>query len=103
MYAIVEICGKQYRVAEGATITVDRMASKAVGDEITLDKVLMIGGSSVKIGSPLVDGAKATATVVDHVRGEKVRVFKKWRRNDSRKMRGFRHDYTTLKISAVSA
>ncbi len=102
MYAIVEISGKQYRVAEGNKIIVDRMSAE-VGSEVTLDRVLMLGGDSVKVGSPLVAGAKANATVVDHHRGEKVRVFKKWRRNDSRKMRGFRHDYTTLKINALSA
>lgn len=100
MYAIVEINGKQYRVAEGNKIVVDRMTAE-VGSEITLDKVLMLGGDSVKIGSPFVAGANASAKVVDHHRGEKVRVFKKWRRNDSRKMRGFRHDYTTLEISAL--
>ncbi len=102
MYAIVEILGKQYRVAQGSKIVVDRMSAE-VGSTITLDKVLMIGGDTVKVGAPLVENASASATVVDHHRGEKIRVFKKWRRNDSRKMRGFRHDYTTLEINAVSA
>ncbi len=100
MYAIVEISGKQYRVAEGNKIVVDRMTAE-VGAVITLDKVLMLGGDTVKVGAPFVAGAVANATVVDHHRGEKVRVFKKWRRNDSRKMRGFRHDYTTLQITSV--
>ncbi len=100
MYAIVEICGKQHRVAEGNKIVVDRLPNE-VGSSITLDKILMIGGDAVKLGAPYVEGAEATAVVVDHHRGEKVRVFKKWRRNDSRKMRGFRHDYTTLEIKAV--
>ncbi len=101
MYAIIEICGKQYRISEGSKIVVDRMNAD-VGSEITLDKVLMLGGESVKLGTPFVSGAKANATVVDHHRGEKVRVFKKWRRNDSRKMRGFRHDYTTLEIKSLA-
>ncbi len=100
MYAIVEILGKQYRVTEGSKVIVDRMDVE-VGGKVSLDKVLMLGGDSVKVGAPYVAGAEASATVVDHHRGEKVRVFKKWRRNDSRKMRGFRHDYTTLEINAV--
>ncbi len=103
MYAVVEILGKQYRVAVGNTIIVDRMSNVEVGSEIVLDRVLMLGGDSVQVGTPLIAGAQAKATVVDHHRGEKVRVFKKWRRNDSRKMRGFRHDHTTLKIEAITA
>lgn len=102
MYAIIETGGKQFRVEEGMNIRVAKMSDE-VGAEVSLDKVLMLGGGDVKIGSPLVSGAKVTATVVEHGRGEKVLVFKKWRRNDSRKLQGHRQDYTALKITAIQA
>ena len=102
MYAIVETGGKQYRVEEGCKIMVERMAVEA-GAEVTLDKVLMLGGGEVKIGAPTVENASVTAEVVDQIRGPKVLVFKRWRRNDSRKLRVHRQDYTTLKIKSINA
>lgn len=103
MYAIVETSGKQFRVEEGSKLIVDRMNHVQVGDQITLDRVLMLGGGSFVAGSPVVEGAKVSATVLEHGRGEKVLVFKKRRRQDSRKMRGHRQDYTSLKITAITA
>ena len=102
MYAIIETGGKQFRVEEGATIKVAKMGAE-VGSEVALDKVLMLGGESVKVGAPYLDGAKVTATVAEHGRGEKILVFKKWRRNDSRKLQGHRQDYTALKVTAIQA
>ncbi len=102
MYAIIETGGKQFRVEEGASIKVAKLDAEA-GSEITLDKVLMIGGGDVKIGAPYVENAAVRATVVEHGRGEKIKVFKHWRRNDSRKTQGHRQDYTALKITAVQA
>lgn len=102
MYAIIETGGKQFRVEEGLSLRVDKLDVEA-GTELSLDKVLMIGGGDVKIGAPYVAGAKVTATVVEHGRGEKILVFKKWRRNDSRKLQGHRQDYTALKITAINA
>ncbi|MBO4312266.1 MAG: 50S ribosomal protein L21 [Desulfovibrionaceae bacterium] len=102
MYAIIETGGKQFRVEEGASIKVAKLDAEA-GSEITLDKVLMIGGGDVKIGAPYVENAAVKATVVEHGRGEKIKVFKHWRRNDSRKTQGHRQDYTALKITAVQA
>lgn len=102
MYAIIETGGKQFRVEEGSNILVDLLSAEA-GSEITLDKVLMLGGENFKVGSPYLEQAKVTATVVEHGRGEKILVFKKWRRNDSRKLQGHRQDYTRLQVTAISA
>ena len=94
MYAIIETGGKQFRVEEGTKILVDRMAAD-VNSEVSLDKVLMVGGAELN--------AKVTATVLDHVRGDKILVFKKWRRNDSRKLQGHRQDYTAILVKAIEA
>ncbi|MFZ5425564.1 MAG: 50S ribosomal protein L21 [Thermodesulfobacteriota bacterium] len=103
MYAIVETGGKQYRVVEGAKITVEKLTADA-GAEVALDKVLLVGeDSGLKVGAPYVDGAKVTCEVVEHVRGPKIMVFHKWRRNDSHKKTGHRQDLTTLKIKAIQA
>ena len=74
-----------------------------VGSEVTFDRVLMLGGDTAKIGTPLVDGAKVTAKVLEHFRGEKVQVFKKRRRKAYRNMQGHRQDYTALSVTAISA
>ena len=103
MYAIIETGGKQYRVVEGAKITVEKLTVDA-GAEVALEKVLLVGaGDGLKVGAPYVDGAKVTCEVVEHVRGPKVMVFHKWRRNDSHKKTGHRQDLTTLKIKAIQA
>lgn len=102
MYAIIETGGKQFRVEEGSRLRVASIAAE-VGAELTLDKVLMLGGGSVTVGAPYVDNAKVTAEVIDHGRGEKIKVFKKWRRNDSRRMQGHRQNYTTIKVTSISA
>lgn len=103
MYAIIETGGKQYRVVEGAKITVEKLTVDA-GAEVALEKVLLVGqDSGLKVGAPYVDGAKVTCEVVEHVRGPKIVVFHKWRRNDSHKKTGHRQDLTTLKIKAIQA
>ncbi len=100
MYAIIETGGKQYKVEEGQTIRVDKLDVEP-GEELTIDKVLLKGGETVQIGAPYVDGAAVQCAVKDHGRGKKIKVFKKWRRNDSRKLQGHRQDYTTLEIKAI--
>lgn len=102
MYAIVESGGQQFRVEEGAKLRVNLLKAN-VGDEVLLDKVLLLGGEKFTVGAPYVEGASVKAEVVDHVMGEKVIVFKKWRRNDSRRTTGHRQRYTTLKIKAITA
>ena len=101
MYAIIEAGGKQYRVEEGSKIFVDKLAAQA-GSEISLDKVLMLGGAECKVGAPYLAGIVVTAEVVDHGRGPKIKVFKSWRRNDSRKMRGHRQDFTTIRVKSIN-
>jgi large subunit ribosomal protein L21 len=102
MYAIIESGGKQFRVEEGGKIRVEKLTS-TVGSEIVLDKVLMVSGGSFAVGSPYIASAKVTAEVVEHGRGEKIIVFKKRRRHDSRRTQGHRQDFTTLKITSITA
>lgn len=102
MYAIVETGGKQFRVQEGKKIVVDRMAAE-VGSEVTLDKVLLLGGDSVQIGAPYVGGATVTVKVLEHTRGEKIKVFKMRRRKSSKRMQGHRQEYTALSVTGISA
>ncbi len=102
MYAIIETCGKQFRVQEGNKIVIDRLAAE-IGNEVTFDRVVMLGGDSAKFGAPYIDGAKVTAKVIEHGRGEKVIVFKKHRRKSYRKTQGHRQDYTALTITGINA
>lgn len=101
-YAIIETGGKQYRVKEGDTITVERLGDEAGGD-ITLDRVLMVGGaSSTKIGTPVVDGASVTARVEEHFRGEKLVIFKYKPKKRYRRRTGHRQELTRLTITGIT-
>jgi large subunit ribosomal protein L21 len=102
MYAIIETGGKQFRVEQGSRIRVERLRAE-VGSELTLDKVLLVGGGGFAPGTPYVEGAVVRAEVLEHGRGEKVLSFKKRRRKDSRSLKGHRQEYTALKITSVSA
>ena len=102
MYAVIKTGGKQYRVVAGEKIKVEQIPAD-VGAEITLDQVLMVGeGESVKIGTPVVAGAKVTAKVVAHGRHDKVNIFKMRRRKHYRKSQGHRQNYTELEIAGIS-
>lgn len=102
MYAVIRTGGKQYRVAEGDTIRVERLAGEA-GSTIDLADVLMIGGDEPQVGAPLVEGARVQAQILDHVRADKVLIFKKKRRKNYQRMRGHRQPQTVLRIGAISA
>ena len=103
MYAVIKTGGKQYRVAAGEKIKVEQIPAE-VGTEITLDQVLMVGeGESVKIGAPLVSGAKVTAKVIAQARGPKVLIVKMPRRKHYQKHQGHRQSYTELEISGIAA
>ena len=102
MYAIVETGGKQYRVEEGSRLTVEKLPAEP-GATVTLDRVLMLGGGECRIGTPYVEGSSVTCEVVEQGRGPRVRVFKRWRRNDSRKLRGHRQYCTTLLVKGITA
>ena len=102
MFAVVKTGGKQYRVAEGDVINVDRLTGE-VGDKVTLDYVVMAGkGADVKTGSPL-GGASVSAEITDQYRGDKVIVFKKKRRHNYRRKKGHRQYHTGLKITGIKA
>ncbi|MBQ9407486.1 MAG: 50S ribosomal protein L21 [Desulfovibrio sp.] len=101
MYAIIETGSKQYRIEEGSKIVVEKLACEA-GSEITLDRVLMLGGPECRVGTPYLPGVAVTAEVVEHGRGPKIKVFKRWRRNDSRKLRGHRQENTTLLVKNIN-
>jgi large subunit ribosomal protein L21 len=101
MYAYVESGGKQYRVAQGERILVDRMEAEP-GSEVTLDKVLaVIREDNTVVGSPYVEAASVTARVVSTEKQRKVLVFKQKTRKDHRKLRGHRQSMTTLQITGI--
>jgi large subunit ribosomal protein L21 len=102
MFAIIKTGGKQYRVAAGDQVTVERLTGD-VGSQISLTDVLAIGGDRPIIGRPLVPNASVSAKIVQQPRGTKVIVFKKKRRKNYRRMRGHRQELTVLKIEGISA
>jgi len=103
MYAVIKTGGKQYRVSAGQKIKVEQMPAD-VGSEITLDQILMVGeGESVKIGTPVVEGATVKATVLSQGRHDKVKIFKMRRRKHYMKRQGHRQNYTEIRIESISA
>ncbi len=103
MYAVLKSGGKQYRVKEGDVLRVESLVAEA-GSDIELNEVLAVGnGSDLKVGSPLVKGAKVSAEVLGHGREKKIVVLKFRRRKDSMTRQGHRQYYTELKIKAISA
>ncbi|MEE8111840.1 MAG: 50S ribosomal protein L21 [Acidobacteriota bacterium] len=102
MYAVIRAGGKQQRVEKGETVRVERI-SAAVGDRVDLGEVLFVRkGSTLKVGQPLVPGAKVEAVVVEHGLGDKVIVFKKKRRKQYRRTRGHRQMFTALRIDKIT-
>ncbi len=102
MYAVIKTGGKQYRVAAGEKIKIEQIPAD-VGTEITLDQVLMVGeGESVKIGAPLLTGAKVTAKVIAQGRHAKVNIFKMRRRKHYQKHQGHRQNFTEIEISGIA-
>jgi len=102
MYAIVEIAGKQYKVQENAKLYVPLLKANEE-DTITLDNVLLVGGNgATQIGAPVVEGASVGATVLGHVKADKVIVFKKKRRKGYKVKNGHRQKYTQIRIDSIS-
>lgn len=100
MYAVIETGGKQYRVAEGDVIRVEKLATE-VGETVEFDRILMVNSDSgPAIGTPAVEGAKVTATVKDHGRGKKIIVYK--HKKNYHKKQGHRQDYTSLQIDKIT-
>ncbi len=103
MFAVIVSGGKQYRVEEGYTLKLEKLAVEA-GSSIDFDRVLLVGnGDDIKVGEPVVSGAKVTAEVVSHGRGEKVSIIKFRRRKHSMTRQGHRQWYTEVKITGISA
>ena len=102
MYALVRTGGKQYRVSKDDTILVERISADE-GAEIILDDVVMLGdGDRVTIGTPRVEGAAVSATVMRQTRGPKIIIFRRKRRKNHRRTQGHRQDLTLLKINAIA-
>jgi large subunit ribosomal protein L21 len=105
MYAVIRTGGKQYRVASGQVIKIERLDG-AVGETVAFDQVLMVGDEQAdgepRIGAPLVDGARVTAEVLEQGKAPKVIVFKKRRRKNYRRKRGHRQLQTVLRIRDIA-
>ena len=102
MYALVKTGGKQYRVAKDDTILVERITAEE-GEQVILDNVVMLGdGDKVTIGTPVVDGAGVSATVMRQTRGPKIIIFRRKRRKNHRRTQGHRQDLTLLKIVDIA-
>ena len=102
MYAVIKTGGKQYKVAEGEFLKVEKLEGE-IGDSVEFAEILMVGGDKTVVGAPLVPGASVTARIAVQGKGKKVLVFKSKRRKDSRKLRGHRQFMTVLKIEKISA
>lgn len=102
MYAIVDIAGQQFKVEEGKKIFVNRLAAEK-GEHLAFDKVLLTEKEgAVTVGTPYVEGASVAATVIDHLKGDKVLVFKKKRRKHYQTCRGHRQFLTQIQIDTIA-
>ena len=99
-YAIIESGGKQFRVSEGQEVRVPTLDQQP-GGSVEFDALLHGDGETVKIGSPVVDGARVKATVVGHGRANKIIVFKMKRKKQYKRTHGHRQNYTTIKIDSI--
>jgi large subunit ribosomal protein L21 len=103
MYAVFATGGKQYRAVTGDILKIEKLDAEK-GATVELDQVLMVGeGEDVKIGSPYLKGGKVTATIVEHGRGEKIRILKFKRRKHHMKRMGHRQDFTRIEITGIAA
>jgi len=100
MYAVVRTGGKQVRMQPGEAVRVEKLAG-GVGDTIELSDVLLVGGDSLKIGTPVVEGAKVVGTITEQGRGPKITVFKMKRRKGYRRKYGHRQDYTEIHVDKI--
>lgn len=102
MYAVIETGGKQYKVSEGDVIFVEKLGVEE-GEAITFDKVLIVAdGEDVKVGAPVVEGAKVEAKVVKNGKAKKIYVFKMKRKKNYRRKKGHRQPFTKVEISKIT-
>lgn len=103
MFAVIVTGGKQYKVAEGDTLFIEKLNAEE-GSAVTFDQVLMVGeGDSVTVGAPVVDGAKVEAKVVKNGKAKKIYVFKMKRKKNERTKKGHRQPYTKIEITKINA
>ena len=102
MYAIIETGGKQYKVAEGDVLFIEKLEAEA-GEGVVFDKVLAILGVEAKIGTPVVEGAKVDATIMKNGKGKKIRIFKFKAKKGYRRRQGHRQPYTKVQIGKIHA
>ncbi len=104
MYAIIESGGKQYKVEEGSIIRIEKLGI-AAGEELVIDKVLFFndGNGNVKVGNPLIPGARVLAKVLEQGKDKKIIVFKYKRRKNYRKKQGHRQPFTKIKVGKIEA
>ena len=103
MYAIIKNGGKQYKVSEGDILELDRMSDLEAKATFEIKEVLAVHNGELKTGAPFVEGAVVTAEVINEGRDKKVVIFKKRRRKDSKVKRGFRRDFTRVRITKIAA
>jgi large subunit ribosomal protein L21 len=103
MYAIIKTGGKQYRVAEGETLRVEKLNAEGENNTVKFNQVLLVGGDEVKIGTPMVEGASVDAEILRQGRAKKIIVFKKKRRKGYHKKQGHRQAFTEVKITGINA
>ena len=101
MYAVIQTGGKQYKVAKGDQLRVEKLLG-SVGDTVTFDKVLLLGGEAIKLGQPLVAGATVQAKITAQDRDKKIIVFKFRRRKNYRRKNGHRQPFTALEITEIT-
>jgi large subunit ribosomal protein L21 len=99
-YAVIRTGGKQYRVELGQLIRVEKLTGE-VGSTIEFTEVLLAGGDAIRIGTPLVEGARVRGEIVGHLRDKKVLIFKKKRRKNYRRRRGHRQSLTTVRVTEI--
>jgi large subunit ribosomal protein L21 len=100
MFAVIKTGGKQYRVAAEDVIQVDRVNGQP-GEIVEFGEVLVVGGETPQLGTPTVAGATVAGEVLQHTRGDKVIAFKKRRRKNSRRKRGYRHQFSVVRITEI--
>ena len=100
MYALVEFKGKQYKAEKGALLKVDRIDAEK-GAAVDIDSVLLVSGDKVSVGTPYVKGAKVTAVVEDHGKGDKIIVFKYMPKKDYRRKQGHRQQYSLIRVQDI--
>lgn len=100
MYAIIKTGGKQYKVAEGDVLSIEKLDAE-VGAEVSFNALMVVDGAEVKVGKPVVEGASVVAKVVEHGKGPKVIIFKMKPKKDYRKKQGHRQPFTKVEILSV--